>query len=376
MPRRFAVVLGVLALVALPRPGRAQGEAPIGDEVAPPSPAPRRSFGPTAPTTPVEAPPEPEDAVLADGRTRTLRRHVFIFPSLFDSSMIATYFGVRARVSLTSVPGVPTDFGRFDVATTTVAESLDFGVRITDWLGLYGNAGGRALTGTNVKSLIYVGATYNYFGALGAQLRLLRSERTGTQLTVRAGALLGKGQVASVFPLFASLQSNVTLEDVAQTPVGEAIRTPVRNVAGGGTLNFAQAISPMFGVQATAGLGVSSLALNPYDLSRGARVERASTELTMRAGAALSASFDTIGVPIAVMAEYVLLREYTSDFQQSLDLDTAHRFGLGVYYAGRRNLDIGVSGAGHFGMAPIENRSGTSERPRAGSAELILRYVW
>ena len=106
---------------------------------------------------------------------------MFLFPSFVDSAIIASFVGLRVRLIAVGVPDVPTDFGTYSLKTTSVAEGVDLGLKLTDWLGIQGTLAGRALVGTDVRSLAYFGATYDYGVGLGGVVRLLRDEGLGTR---------------------------------------------------------------------------------------------------------------------------------------------------------------------------------------------------
>ena len=65
----------------------------------------------------------------------------------------------------------------------TVAEGLDLGIKITDWVGIFAAGGVRSLVGTNLRSLTYAGATYDLGARVGGILRLFRSDSSGSQMS-------------------------------------------------------------------------------------------------------------------------------------------------------------------------------------------------
>jgi hypothetical protein len=50
--------------------------------------------------------------------------------------------------------------------------------------------------------------------------------------------------------------------------------------------------------------------------------------------------------------------------------------GLGVYYTGRHDLQLGVVGAVELGLAPVQIDGGESGSPIAEDIRLSMRYIW
>ena len=57
-----------------------------------------------------------------------------------ETAFIETYFGVRAEARFTHVSDVPTSFGNFNINVTGAAESIDFGVKLAEIVGIRLNA--------------------------------------------------------------------------------------------------------------------------------------------------------------------------------------------------------------------------------------------
>ena len=171
-----------------------------------------------------------------------------------ETAFIETYFGIRAEARFTHVSDVPTSFGNFNINVTGAAQSIDFGVKLAEIVGLRLNAIVSGLIGTNIPSLVYDGATYGHGFGVQVPVRLFRIESSGSQLSLVPLFNYASGQVATLFPLFRE-RPMLTLQTVLQGNTGELISTPVKATRFGMTAAFAQALSPYFGLQAVAGLG-------------------------------------------------------------------------------------------------------------------------
>lgn len=305
---------------------------------------------------------------------RSVGDHSFIFPALVDSAFVATYVGIRLRVASFDMPNLPTDFGNLHISALNVAEGLDVGFRIVDILGVWATFGARTFIATNAKSLVYEGATFDYGGNAGAILRLLRNEKSGTQLALRGSFGLSKGQVSSLAGLFPTTDTSVEIANVVDS---QLLRTPIHETNFGGSLAVAQSLSAMFGLQASVGLGWSSLTFEPYDVTTGARAEKHRRGLTYQGGVAVSCDFMAVRFPLALMAEYRLSRQTSNPGAvRTTELSSISGLYGGVYYSGRPNLQLGVGGGVDLGLAPGTTRFGNSDAPRLISGQLILRYVW
>ena len=169
-----------------------------------------------------------------------------------ETAFIETYFGVRAEARFTHVSDVPTSFGNFNINLTGAAESIDFGVKLAEVVGIRLNAIATGLIGTNIPSIVYDGATYGHGFGVQVPVRLFRIESSGSQLSLVPLFNYASGQISTLSPLFRE-RPMVTLQTILQGNTGELISTPVKATRFGLSAAFAQAFSPYFGLQAAGG---------------------------------------------------------------------------------------------------------------------------
>jgi hypothetical protein len=88
-------------------------------------------------------------------------------------------------------------------------------------------------------------------------------------------------------------------------------------------------------------------------------------------------------VPIAAILEYELNARLTGSGDEDLEEEgtNTHTFGVGVYYSGRPNLQLGLFGAAILNLRPIAGVNvaggpGQSGTPNAEYGEMVIRYVW
>lgn len=375
--RRRVWTMGVscaFASLLLPSLAAAQTE-PSPEAQTTPSPTTEPpAVQPTMPS-PSEPTPSPPPTIDEEGSSRKLGRHVFLFPTYVRSSFVSTYFGLRARLGESITPDVPTAFQTSDVNAVTLAEALDLGVKITDWLGFSLTAGVRSLIGTNLRALTYAGATYDAGGIAGLVLRVYHNDDKGTQLSLRAGGGYTGGRISTLLPIFQ--QPVASAVDALQGDLGQSINTPISTWIVEGAVTFAQAFSPFFGIQASASAGRSSLTVEPYDRRTKTRGSNNNSDVTYSFGAAPSFDFNAFHVPVAVMPEYVYSRQAsTAQPIGEREFDTTHTLSLGVYYSGRKTLQVGLSWATVLGAAGLTTPQGVSGAPAQHSTEFILRYIW
>lgn len=385
--RAWAIGLLTAATSFVPALASAQETEPQAEPTPAPPPPPSSALPP-----PENPPPRPtpddeltrEDAAKEDeaakercagGADRKVDDHVFIFPAYVSSAIVATYVGLRLRLGSADVGSLPTPAGPLDLHAVSVANGFDFGLGITDWLGVFVEGTLRTIVSTNLPGLVYEGATYDIGGQGGAILRLFRSERTGSQLSLRAGGGYSRGQVAFLLPIFQ--QPIASLNDLLQRDFGSVIKTPFSTYTYGGALAFAQSFGRLLGVQASVAVGGGSFTLEPFDRARRVRDDTTVNELTYAFGIAPSIDFSSVHFPLAVMPEYVLSRAAsTVQFRGSGDFDTFHQVAIGAYYTGRQTLQLGVLWSTILGARPFTTNLGTSDTPSIQLGEIVLRYVW
>lgn len=385
---RRACVLGVLVATAsmVPALAYAQPESEPAPEApaAPPTPPPPTTAQPEAspPQPALETELEGEAETKAkvetkpkEGDDRRIKDHVFIFPAFVTSSIVASYVGVRVRVGSSTIENVPSTVGPLRITAVTLAETLDAGIKLTDWLGIFATGGMRSLISTNLQGLVLEGATYDFGAGGGVILRLFRSDKTGSQLSLRGGVGYTSGHIATLYPLFdVPIQS---LDDLLRRNLGDTITTPFSTFGYGGSLAFAQSFGRLLGLQLSADIGGARFTHEPFDAVRRMRESTTVDGFTFALGAAPSIDFNAVHFPIAVVPEYVITRAASSaQIRGAGDFDTFHQLGVGAYYSGRTSLQLGVIWATLLGVRPLETARGQSDTPTQHFGQLSLRYVW
>jgi hypothetical protein len=324
---------------------------------------------------------------------RTLAGHRFLFPATYAGPFNATYFGVAQGGYEKHIPSVPGPLvGSNDLDLIGYTVSVDLGVKIFDWLGIQGTATGLAISGLNGTSIVYAGGNLTVGGNVGPIVRIVRIERTGTQVSARAqvGWLTGTGlDLPRLLVLGRDVFSGASGPTDAAATIGRGLlqggltRTVVHDIDGFDLLasaEAAQALGPMFGLQGAVTLqrrvtGVSFH--NPFAGS----VRDSDTRYDALFDLSFEWDGDSIHIPLAAMLEYEFNGRLGGSGDDLLEIDSTavHNLGFGLYYPSRPNLQLGVFAAARLNLRPvpgIAGASGSSGAPDAKYAELTLRYVW
>jgi hypothetical protein len=331
----------------------------------------------------LSATPAEEAPACDTARSRQLGGHTFLLPILQQSALITTHVGIREGLARYDVPDLPVGLlGQRDISLVGLKQNLDLGLRLNDWLGLSGFAQADAVSGLNRRTLLYRTAEYNLGGQAGLAVRLLR-EGSGTQVTARAHVGYDKGDEVTVLPLLSGIVNNplLTLEDVVEGDLGQLILVPTseKNVNGG--VFLAQALSPLFSLQASGTLEYAWQTREPFDPAAEARVAQKAQALRVLLAAALAADLAPRGVPLGLMGEYLFITGEVNPEDRPATTLGSSTVALGAYYTGRADLQLGV---GLVATLHAEPRRGLGElgeelesgNPRLVYAQLIVRYIW
>lgn len=331
-----------------------------------------------------ECSPSTEAEKCDMARSRQLGGHTFLFPILQQSALITTQFGMDEGVALYDIPDLPVGvLGKEDVSLRGFQQTLELDVGITDWLGVVGSAQGTIVLGATPRAFLLGGVEEKAEGQVGAVVRLLRSEGSGTQLSARAHVSYEKGNEATLHPLLNGIVTSPvpTVGAVLDGNLKELLLIPVSEKSVRGGLYVAQAFSPLFSLQASAALDYGLMTRKPFDGLTGDRVTHDIHALRVLLALALAADLNPKGVPLAVMGEYLFTTGNETEEGQSDTTLGASTVALGVYYTGRRNLQLGVGMATTLHAEPRRGIGELGEELKSGNptlnyAQLVLRYVW
>lgn len=327
------------------------------------------------------------------GDGRTLGGHTFVRPVADDSAFLPTSLGFRQGVVIVDAGEVATPLGKKGIGTAAAIESLDFNVRVVEWLGIAARADLSAVVGASEVALYSVPSSVAAGLRFGPVVRVLDIERSATRLTLRPYATVSAGALVDASHVLPSLRGRILAETLdpptdARDAIVRALAlendlvaasvTPLRRFGFGGSVHVAQALGPHFGLQLSYGIRRERILARPFELTTRARPDVALVGVTHAVTAALT--FDAIraGIPVGLSFESVLTAGTVArEGARSGDaLDTVVLFGPGLHYTGRKWSQIGAFFGFERGLSPYETLYGTSTRPRAYYLQLTLRQIF
>jgi hypothetical protein len=318
---------------------------------------------------------EPKNNEATEASRITLGGHRFMYPALIDTAFIATSIENRTSARYASTRDVPIGNHLTDITSLGVRETLGLEIAFGDIWELGVTALGQFVAGDTGRALATQGAFYAYGAALDGAIRIVRIESSGTQLALRAQAFgVESGGQISLLPFIAAVRNQpLALPDIIAN-FGDLLVTPTSWWGFAGSVNLAQAITPIFSIQASFRLDFHRVTQSPYVPLSG-RNDVTSTSWLPQVGVAVGVN--PPGSPIAILAEY------RASAQDSADpASFAHNvLALGAYYSGRPDLQIGPVIAGEFGLPPLSgiDANGNPEPGQRGDAitgQIMMRYIW
>lgn len=388
-------------------PPPAEPDAPAAAE-APSPPQHRAVVVPYIRATPPPRPADEEEEEFAS--YREIGGH-YLPPAVFvPSALTFNYFGVRAGLEYHSVPGFSRDLSFFGegeyspatLKTINAAETVDFALRLHEYVAIVGDAYGLARVGANAPTLLGTGADYTYGGDAGVLLKLFRIG--GFQMAVRGQVGYFAGQRAGVLGLFQDIggivQNAITqlteIQDISQVDLPArlasiensirvattAMLTPFRGVQYGASLNLAQGLGPV-GIQLSFGLYGRS---ETYDIpvfdvmaARVATQVRSEESLYPRFGGALDINLEKFFMPIDLVGEYLYTQMSLSSELPGEQGDRSwaeHLFALGVHYSELLDLQLGFTAYIVYGQDPIAGENvRTAGKPLDVGAQFVFRFM-
>jgi hypothetical protein len=122
----------------------------------------------------------------------------------------------------------------------------------------------------------------------------------------------------------------------------------------------AQSLGSLLGLQGSLSLHREWMKQEIFGLSGNLRFDKHRDDTHLELGAAVDLDFAGEGVPLGILAEYVLLLG-RRDIDQDHDT-AASSFGAGFYYTGRPNLELGFAGVVSLNTLRRPGRSPTGRR--------------
>ena len=316
------------------------------------------------------------------GQSRVLGGQNFLTPTLVDSALILSTVDMRGSATTAKVTGFPVLLlGQTELNTATALGQAKLGVRVLPELELFGAGRSSVVSGTNPRTLLVQGASLQFGGEVGLAVRLFRLHASDTQLTLRGAVGAYRGRLIAPGNLVNHLQAapRITVVDILDSGVANYLNTPTHMQQYQGALALAQPFSSMVALQASAGVVADHQTLSFYT----PLVDPEVTVVNVRPNVAVALSIDggAAHVPVAVMGEYRFVHQRSQDHSSGLVASSNQsEFAAGIFYSGRRDLQVGLEGLTALGYAvnlatpgEAEGQTGSSH---SISGELVMTYFW
>jgi hypothetical protein len=291
----------------------------------------------------------------AENGSRTLGGHTFMHPVFLDSAFLSAYFGDGTRIGFEKAT-----VGKTDLNVAAVFESIDFGIPIGKRVQLAFDGNYRALFGTDTTSLFVFGGSVGVSLRPGLRLLLVRSEPGGSELSFHSSAVVSLGPGVTPINLLALVASdaqglidhkrrlkcllklNLRCAFPGFGNVLAAVETNSEGFGGDFALNYAQTLGRYVGLQATADVQVQASSFTQYDVDTHRKKSDTSTPVTVEFGFGPALNLYPLA-PVALQLEYLFELDASTANDGSATNALTHDFVAGIYYTGRRDLQLGVN---------------------------------
>lgn len=333
--------------------------------------------------------------------SRTIGDTTFMLPAMADSAFVLSEFGFRQGINYEQIPDYPVaSLARYNLQWVQFEEQVDFAIRITEWLGFYAQGLASGALGPDTPSILFEGGGLDFGGKGGIALRLYRNERTRSQIAVRGygggdyGRTLDLSDFFGAFAIRAAkdvagiIQHSNTVTQLPGQLQNEAFTLADTNYSDvvfyrsssarvGGSLHLAQALVGPLTMQLAANVEQVWEQSRPFSPTQQQYLTLPTSQTTVTFDAVLSASFMRWSVPLGLSAEYSGVTTTRSVSAQTYG-PTTHYIGGGIWYTGRRGLEIGALGFTQRNLSPVPGfeTSDTSGKPAGYLASLVFRALW
>jgi hypothetical protein len=337
--------------------------------------------------------------------SRTIGDATFLLPALADSAFVLSEFGFRQGLEYQTVPGFPVaSLSRYDLQWVQFDERMDVAVRILPWLGVYAQGSASGALGPDTASLLFEGGGLDFGGKGGLVARVYRNENTKSQIAVR---MYGGGDVGRTLDLpdffeafairaardvsgiLAGTNANTTESQLAGALKNEALSLAGTNYQSvvfyrssssrlGGSVHYAQVLVGPLTMQLAANFEQSWTKRDPYQPSAQQYANISTNDQSVTFDAVASASFMRWSVPLGVSLEYAGVTTASALTGAHTNTTITHYAGAGLWYTGRRGIELGALAFTQRSPTPIPGfaTTETSGQPAGYLGSLVFRALW
>lgn len=313
------------------------------------------------------------------GADRVFRGHRFLILSSQRSALVMSSFNFEQSVFGLDIPNFATgrDGTIHDVATEGLGELLGFSLKVSKLMSLDAAAVMRIQHGPDAPSLLFRGAAYQIGGVLGATFQVFRDEEMGLQVSTRPWFSYTSSRNYSVLAFVegaSQLGAEATPDEVLKTDSNDFFLEVTSEMSGGASLLVAYTWDEAVGLQTSIDVAWSEQE-SDRGLSEYGGVTK--TEYVMVAGAgSIEYDFRSQGLPAALAGEYRMTYGRLADNPfPTTSSRASHRIGMGVYYTGRDDLQLGLAYYTLLGLPRLEAVDAEPSDPIRESAPAVVKLV-
>ncbi len=324
-----------------------------------------------------------ENASKPDLPERNLGGHTFATPSFLPQAFVGTRFSFVQGFAQAEIPDYPLTQNRLlDVSMAGVTERVELSLRLFDRVMPFIRVTGEAFSGLTTNSVISVGTTYSWTAGGGLQVKILRLEEPGTELSVRAAGEYGPGGTLQLLRLIEAVIQDTpsSVEAILNGDLRRVTVADTERASGSFQVLAAQTISRNFGAQAALGGAYNWNSITFYDTDTKEEATLDTGRVDPKLGFAVGAN-GMPWVPVGLLFEYSLESSTRSipgeDFE---DRHYSHLLALSAHLV-HPHFDLGLTVARAFGLDPVQragylNRDLASGDPSLSYVQMNLEFTW
>ena len=261
--------------------------------------------------------------------------------------------------------------------TEGLGELLGFSLKLSKMMAVDVAGVMRIQHGPDRPAFLLRGASYQIGGVVGATLRIFRDEQMGLQVSTRPWFSYTSSRNYSVLAFVEGareLGDGDTVDQVLDTSATDSFLELTTEMSAGGSLLVAYAWNEALAFQGSLDVAWSSQESDPGQSDIGSVV---TTEYLRVAGAgSVEYDFRSQGLPAAFAFEYKMTYGRLADNPfPSTSSRVSHRMGLGAYYTGRQDLQLGLTYYALFGLPRLKAIDAMPTDPVRESDPAIVKML-
>ncbi len=313
------------------------------------------------------------------GADRVFAGHRFLNLGSQRSALIMSSFNFEQSVFSLDISSLAKreDGSEIGIVTEGLGELLGFSLKLSKLMSVDVAGVMRIQHGPEAPDLLYRGASYQIGGVIGATLQIFRDEQMGLQVSTRPWFSYISSRNYSVLAFVdgaRQLDEQATSDEVLETSAKDSFLEVTTAMSAGGSLLMAYAWDEALAFQASLDVAWSSEESDPGQSAIGDVV---TTEYLRVAGAgSVEYDFRSQGLPAAFAVEYKMTYGRLADNPfPTTRSRVSHRIGIGSYYTGRDDLQLGLTYYALLGLPRLEAIDAVPTDPVRESDPAVVKIL-